>query len=213
VLFFLALTHVALLAHAHARLDAWLRRPRVWLIVAAAGSRATEIYLWHLLGQALVLLASWQIAPQLLTSNAGQLEWWATRPVWFTVQALLTVVLVGVAVQVRPATTEPPRPARVWAGSAAIVAGFALVVTGGLTYLPGTALVLVGVLLARLVHVPSRSARRYAARAAAAPESAQPTDAPDRRRAAGQVDASVSPATSSASACRVSERGISTRHL
>ena len=76
-------------------LSRWLQNRRVWLATVAVNTRIMTLYLWHL--TAMVLL----IGISLLLGGLGlglvplSGAWWATRPVWIGVLALLVLGFVA----------------------------------------------------------------------------------------------------------------------
>ena len=115
----------------------WLRRllarPRVWLAVVTANLTAMTTYLWHL--TALVMLAGMLR----LTGGTGWFgavgsgRWWATRPVWLLVLALLTVPVVALlkGVERAPLPDVPPTPLRLAVATAGLVVGASLLAQHG----------------------------------------------------------------------------------
>ncbi|MDO5502233.1 MAG: acyltransferase [Actinomycetia bacterium] len=72
----------------------WLQRRRAWLATVAINARIMTLYLWHLTAMVLV------IGLALLLGGVGmQWEpltrtWWATRPLWFAVLALVVFAVI-----------------------------------------------------------------------------------------------------------------------
>ena len=91
----LTIGQTAVVMLARGRLTAWLARPERWSWVAAIGSMAMTLYLWHLA----VLVAGFGAVLWLggLPPEPGTTPWWLTRPLWL---GALGVVLAAVAVVV-----------------------------------------------------------------------------------------------------------------
>lgn len=96
------------------RINAWLRRPRLWRVVEACNKEVMTVYLWHMfpLVAAGVLLYSSGVLPQ---PTPGSAEWWLLRPLWIAAIAAILVPLLLAALrlrrrQTRPAATPAPAP-------------------------------------------------------------------------------------------------------
>jgi peptidoglycan/LPS O-acetylase OafA/YrhL len=84
----------------------WLRRARVWFVIAMANSMIMTFYLWNMSAVVLVavLVFPTGIAPQ---PEALSAVWWALRPVWIAVCALgLLPFLFGFRWAERPAASS-----------------------------------------------------------------------------------------------------------
>ncbi len=77
-------------------LERWMSRLRSWTTVVVISARIMTLYLWHLTAMIIV------IGLGLLLGGLGfgvrplSGAWWSTRPVWFAVLVVPTVVLIGV---------------------------------------------------------------------------------------------------------------------
>ncbi len=126
---------VALLARRP--ISAWLQRPRAWAVVAVPGGRLMTIFLWHQTAMLIVANATiptglWPLPHRIDTT------WWATRPVWLLLCAL---VLAGLVASVGRFESPPnpstaglaPRPAAALAGIGVTLsaAGLAWLVVAG----------------------------------------------------------------------------------
>jgi hypothetical protein len=115
----------------------WLRRPHVWATVVRGGSVIITVFLWHM--TALVVAAA-LTHPTGLWPATDQVDatWWAWRPAWVALCALVLAPLVAVFRRLEQPADPVPRASRVRAalGIVATVTGLALVLTGGL-YTPG----------------------------------------------------------------------------
>lgn len=113
------------------RVNRWLQRPRVWAVVAGAGSVSMSVYLWHLttmdLAAATVLAGWW---PDVVTLSTG---WWIGRPVWVALNVVLLVPVVRLAAPVERRAAA--RAALVSAAPTAVTAALAAVVCGSLATL------------------------------------------------------------------------------
>lgn len=118
------------------RANRWLARPRVWAVVAGAGTIAMSVYLWHMTTMtvlAATVLAGWW--PEVAPLSAA---WWLGRPVWLLLNVALLVPAVWLSAPVErraAASAALVRPA-----PAARTAVLALVVCGSLATLVRTGL-------------------------------------------------------------------------
>jgi fucose 4-O-acetylase-like acetyltransferase len=121
----------------------WLTRPRPWALVVTAGSALMTLFLWHLTA---LLLAVLVLHPLGVTSPIpGTLTWWALRPLWLLVPAILLVPLVALFSRLerpRPVAPAPPDPGPAGvlaavAGTAAVILGILGIAVGGIWPLPG----------------------------------------------------------------------------
>jgi fucose 4-O-acetylase-like acetyltransferase len=134
--------------------ERWLRRPAVWAPVAVGGSVTMTVFLWHM--TALVLVAALThptgLWPETVTIDA---TWWALRPVWVLLCAVVLAGLVAVFGRFEDVADPIPRPGRLRAltGLLATTVGLGLILTGGV-YEPdrtaGLPLGALGLLLAGL---------------------------------------------------------------
>jgi hypothetical protein len=106
----LGIGQVAVLALATPWLERRLAGP-VRRALARGNTALMTVYLWHL-PAALLVAGGCLLAPDLLLPPAG-VEWWASRPIWLVVCALVLVVLVGRFRQVETGLREQPRSAQV----------------------------------------------------------------------------------------------------
>jgi len=83
---------------------------RVWRAVAAVGARMMTVYLWHLTALGLVLAACLWLDGAGLQAEPATREWWLSRPQWFAVLAVATLLL-GLAMG-RFEPVVPPRGPR-----------------------------------------------------------------------------------------------------
>jgi hypothetical protein len=142
-----------------ARVSPLLQHPRVWLAVIAVNARAMTLYLWHL--TALVVVAATLVPWGFLSGQVpGTGAWWATRPLWLAVLAVVLVPIVALAGRAERLAAADSAPTRPWPLALAVVAcslAAALLATQGFRVptspagLPATALAAgtVGVLALR----------------------------------------------------------------
>jgi hypothetical protein len=119
-------------------------------MVVTAGSALMTLFLWHLTALVLAVLV---LHPLGLTQPLpGSPTWWALRPLWLLVPAILLVPLVAVFSRLERPRPTGPAPARVAppvragrgrvlvavAGTAALVVGLLGVAVGGIWPLPGS---------------------------------------------------------------------------
>lgn len=91
----------------------WMARPGSWTVVVAIGARIMTLYLWHLTAMVIV------IGVGLITDGVGlgieplSATWWLSRPLWFVVLAVPTLLLIVIFGRYeRP--ERDPRPAPPW---------------------------------------------------------------------------------------------------
>ena len=89
----LTLWLVALAMLARPRLTAWLAKPRTWKAVIAANSMIMTLFLWHLTAYLLAILALRPLGFGRHTDTTA--SWWAQRPVWLVVPAVILAGLVA----------------------------------------------------------------------------------------------------------------------
>jgi fucose 4-O-acetylase-like acetyltransferase len=130
----LTVWQVALVMLARGPVSAWLARRGPWTLVVAVGSMTMTLYLWHL--TAMVALYGLVLAVGGPLPAPGTGLWWATRPVWL---ALLAVVLAPMALLLsrferpgrgRGTATSAAHAVETRTGRLAVVAGLVLVVLG-----------------------------------------------------------------------------------
>ena len=110
------LTGLALLLRPAGR--RWLRRPLPWRVVVTANGVAMSAFLWHL--TALVLVVAAVSRTPFVPPAAASPLWWLTRPVWLTLLAAVTALLVALvraADRPRPAAIGGP-PGTAWVAAA-----------------------------------------------------------------------------------------------
>jgi peptidoglycan/LPS O-acetylase OafA/YrhL len=179
----LALTvwQVALVMLARGPVSAWLARRGPWAAVVAAGSMAMTLYLWHL--TALVALSGLVAAAGGPLPDPGTGLWWATRPLWLAVAALVLAPLaLALSRLERPRRARPrPAPAETRVGRLAVVLGLALAALGllgfvasGFTPLLGGGGRLLGLRVGPLQDLLDLLAGAWLARAAAGGTAARP---------------------------------------
>jgi hypothetical protein len=90
-----------------------MRRPGSWTFVVAVSTQIMTLYLWHLTAMVVViglglLLGGFGFGIEPLTGL-----WWATRPLWFAILALVTTGLMVVFARFERPVADP-RPAPPW---------------------------------------------------------------------------------------------------
>ena len=145
--------------------ERWLQRRWVWAVTAVTGGMLMTVFLWHmtaavLVGSALHTAGWWP------STGVVDVSWWARRPVWVGLCAIVLAVLVTVFRRFEVVDTPATRVGapRVLVGVAATVTGLGVVLTGGVyeaETATGLPLVGFGVLVAGLaslgvIAVPGR---------------------------------------------------------
>jgi fucose 4-O-acetylase-like acetyltransferase len=90
----LTLWLVALAMLARPRVSAWLAKPGPWKATIAANSMIMTLFLWHLTAYLLAILALRPLGMGRHTDTTA--SWWAQRPVWLLVPALILAGLVAI---------------------------------------------------------------------------------------------------------------------
>jgi hypothetical protein len=90
-----------------------MRRPALWTFVVAVSAQIMTLYLWHLTAMIVAIgvglaLGGFGFGIEPLTGL-----WWATRPVWFAVLAVITAGLMAVFARFERPVPDP-RPAPPW---------------------------------------------------------------------------------------------------
>jgi fucose 4-O-acetylase-like acetyltransferase len=92
-------------------LERWMALRNWWAAVVAVSSRIMTLYLWHLTAMVVViglglLVDGWGFGAEPLSAG-----WWLTRPIWFVVLLVPTVILIGVFGRYeRPERDDRPAP-------------------------------------------------------------------------------------------------------
>ena len=134
-LLFLGMFQIGLALLAEKRLQAWLQRPAAWKATITVNARIMTLYLWHMTAMMLLIWASYALGGWGLDIAPASGEWWATRPVWFAVCAVVTVALIAVfgrledpSVDLRPA----PSTWRPVVATVAVCGGLAVMAKSGI---------------------------------------------------------------------------------
>lgn len=134
-LLFLGMFQIGLALLAERRLQSWLRRPAAWRATIAVNARIMTLYLWHMTAMMLLVWASYAFGGWGLDLTPASEAWWATRPVWFAVCAVVTVALIAVfgrledpSVDLRPA----PSTWRPVVATIAVCGGLAVMAKSGI---------------------------------------------------------------------------------
>ncbi len=110
---FLGIFQAGLVLLLEPMLQRLMRRPGWWTFVVAISAQIMTLYLWHLTAMVIV------IGLGLLSGGFGfGIEpltglWWATRPIWFAILALVTAGLMVVFARFERPVADP-RPAPPW---------------------------------------------------------------------------------------------------
>jgi fucose 4-O-acetylase-like acetyltransferase len=140
VLLTYGLAQLSLVVAIRRPLARWLENPRVWAPVVLGGSATVTLFLWHMTALVIVgmgahLSGLW---PRFERIDA---TWWALRPVWLTLCALVLALLVAVFRRFERQGDPVEREGawRVILGLVAFAAGMALIAMDGI-YRPGAPL-------------------------------------------------------------------------
>ncbi|HXV70413.1 MAG TPA: acyltransferase [Acidimicrobiia bacterium] len=143
-------------------LSRWMRGLRPWTAVVAVSSRIMTLFLWHLTAMVIVIglglvTDGWGFGVEPLTAT-----WWLTRPIWFAVLIVPTLLLVLIFGRFeRPESDERPAPAwwRPVVAVALVCAGLGLLAAIGIADEDGLnglvlSLPIVGVVAGGVSHLP-----------------------------------------------------------
>ncbi|GAA1790410.1 acyltransferase family protein [Agromyces lapidis] len=174
----LGVAQLALFELARPRIRAWVAERDASRAISFVGERAMTVYLWHmpvlvgLAGAALAANAALGLAlPEPLTAG-----WWASRPIWLVVSAVVVAAVVLVFARFERAGGRRGRgseagartgPGAATTGLEAIcaVGGVAVLLVAGFSPGPAViALALLALALTRPVQRPAPSARRRSSR-------------------------------------------------
>lgn len=134
-LIFLGLLQAGLVLVAEPWLDRLARRRVVWTGVVGISSQIMTLYLWHLTAMIVVIAVSVAFGGVGLGSVPDTAGWWLTRPVWFAVLSVVTVLLAFIFARFeRPGPDSRPAPPA-WRPIVTVVltcVGLALLAKGGI---------------------------------------------------------------------------------
>lgn len=134
-LLFLGMFQGGLVLLAEPLLDRLTRRRAVWSGVVGISSQIMTLYLWHLTAMIVVIGGAMALGGAGLGFVPDTGAWWATRPVWFVVLTMVTVLLSLVFSRFeRPGPDHRPEP-RAWRPVLAVLLtcfGLALLAEGGI---------------------------------------------------------------------------------
>ncbi|HEY8471389.1 MAG TPA: acyltransferase [Natronosporangium sp.] len=105
-----ALLQLGLIMLARPSVSRWLQRARVWKSVVAGNAVILTVFLWHMTALLVVLAGLQGLGIELRTEPTAQ--WWAERPFWVVVPAIVLVPLVVVFGRVE------------WAGGRRVASGW-----------------------------------------------------------------------------------------
>jgi fucose 4-O-acetylase-like acetyltransferase len=163
---FLGLFQAGLVLVAEPLLERWMAHRNTWAGVVAISSRIMTLYLWHLTAMVIVIglglvIDGWGFGIEPLTA-----EWWLSRPLWFAILLVPTVLLLLVFGRYeRPESDSRPAP-RWWRPVLAVIlicAGLGLLAAIGIADEDGLnglvlSLPVIGVFLGGVAHLPMRRA-------------------------------------------------------
>jgi surface polysaccharide O-acyltransferase-like enzyme len=166
-LVFLSMFQSGLVLAVEPLLARWMTRERPWTFVVAISSQIMTIYLWHLTAMIIVIGLGLAVGGTGFGIEPLTAAWWLTRPVWFVVLAVMTVVLMFVFGRYeRP--VKDSRPAPPWwrpvVGVLLVCAGLGLLAAVGIADEEGLngmilALPLLGVILGGIARMPSTQSK------------------------------------------------------
>ena len=121
----------------------WLQGRRAWLATVAVNARIMTLYLWHLTAMVLVIGLSLLLGGFGMGIEPNTALWWATRPVWIAVLAVVVLGFVALGGRFENPTrdTRPAPPA--WlavlacvltCGGLAVMAKFGIVSDAGVQW-------------------------------------------------------------------------------
>jgi Acyltransferase family len=159
---FLGMFQVGLVLLAEPLLQRWLQGRRPWQFVVGVNIQIMTLYLWHLTAMVLVIGASIALGGFGLGIEPLSTAWWLTRPIWFGVLAVVTLVLMMIFGRFeRP--VEDPRPSPpAWQPVLAVVsicAGLGLLAAIGIADADGLnglvlSLPVIGVVIGGIARLP-----------------------------------------------------------
>lgn len=159
---FLGLFQAGLILILEPMLKRWMERARPWTVVVVVSSRIMTLYLWHLTAMVMV------IGLGLIVDGLGfgieplSAGWWLTRPIWFLVLMVPTILLISVFGRYERPETDP-RPTPPWwrpvLAVALICAGLGFLAAIGIADEDGLnglvlSLPIVGVVLGGVARIP-----------------------------------------------------------
>lgn len=159
---FLGMFQAGLVLMAEPALRSWMGRLRVWTAVIVISARIMTLYLWHLTAMVIVIGVGLAAGGSGFGVEPLSGTWWLTRPVWFAVLCVPTLILLALFGRFeRP--DRDGRPAPVWwrpvLAVAFICAGLGLLAAFGIADEDGLngavlSLPLVGVVAGGIARMP-----------------------------------------------------------
>lgn len=113
-LLFLGMFQIGIALLAERRLQSWLQRPAAWRVTITVNARIMTLYLWHMTGMLGLVGASLLLGGRGLHLVPASGPWWATRPVWFTLCAVVTIVLIALFGRMEEPTVDRRPAPRTW---------------------------------------------------------------------------------------------------
>ncbi|HEY1135177.1 MAG TPA: acyltransferase family protein [Nocardioides sp.] len=110
-LLFLGFLQAGVVMALEPRLQRLVAHRRVWMATILVNARIMTIYLWHLTALTFVVAASLAVDGFGLGLTPDTAAWWATRPLWFAVLAVVTTGLVALLGRFeQPPADDRPAP-------------------------------------------------------------------------------------------------------
>ena len=111
---FLGFLQAGVVLAAEPLLARWMRHPRAWAGVVLLNTRIMTLYLWHLTAMVSVIGVSLLLGGFGLGVEPVSGAWWATRPLWWTVLAVVTLGFVSVFGRFETPRRDDSPPPPLW---------------------------------------------------------------------------------------------------
>ncbi len=170
---FLGLLQGGLLLALEPALARWLRRPGPWRFTITVNARIMTLYLWHLTAMVAVIGISLALKGFGLHLEPLSGAWWATRPLWWAVLAVVTVGFIAPFGRFETPVKDPRPAPPTWLAIVAcvamcaglgVMAMFGIVDRGGVNWwwplVPIAGLVLTGTVPLRRPHTGPKRAEK-----------------------------------------------------
>jgi hypothetical protein len=131
----LGMLHAGLVLAAEPAARRWLERTGPWTATVLINASIMTVYLWHATALLLLIGAALLLGGPGLGLEPGSGLWWATRPVWLALLALVLAPLLALFGRFEARVRPPERPPPAWSsvgGALAATSGLALLVVAGL---------------------------------------------------------------------------------
>lgn len=133
----LAVGQIGLFSAATPRLERWLRNDGPWTATVLLGGSIMGLYVWHMTAMVFGALGLFALGGGILTLEPLSGWWWATRPVWFAVVALLTLLLVLATQWVESRGNAVTHPLQLVAGALTMCGALAVILLEGFVLADG----------------------------------------------------------------------------